>query len=259
MPRSHETVVDDQFGSRAQAYVTSAVHAGGADLDVLEAAAAREKPDRAIDLGAGGGHVAYRLAPHARSVTAVDLSRAMVDAVAETARARGLSNIETHVAPAEHLPFDDARFDFLGCRFSAHHWRDIEAGLRQARRVLKPGATAIFIDVVSPGHPTLDTHLQAVELLRDPSHARNYTGAEWQAALTGAGFRVRAAQMRRLRMDYPVWVERMRTPEPHRAAIRSLQRSAARQTATYFAIEPDGSFTLDTLFVEASACRARAT
>ena len=257
MPRPHDTVVDSQFGSRAQAYVTSAVHAGGEDLDSLEAAAAREKPECAVDLGAGGGHVAYRLAPHARSVTAVDLSQAMADAVRNTARARGLSNIETRIAPAERLPFDDAAFDFLGCRFSAHHWRDFEGGLRQARRILKPGATAIFIDVVSPGYAAFDTHLQAVELLRDPSHARNYTSAEWQEALTHAGFRVRTTQMRRLRMDYPVWVERMRTPESHRAAIRSLQRSAACETATYFALEPDGSFTLDTLYVEASACRAR--
>jgi ubiquinone/menaquinone biosynthesis C-methylase UbiE len=256
MPRSYETIVADQFGARATAYVTSAVHAGGEDLDALEAAAAREKPERAIDLGTGGGHVAYRLALHARSVTAVDLSPAMADAVARTAQARGLSNIATQVAAVERLPFDDAAFDFLGCRFSAHHWREFEGGLRQARRVLKGGATAIFIDVMSPGHPAFDTHLQAVEVLRDPSHARNYTGAEWQAALARSGFRVRATQARRLRMHYPAWVDRMETPEPHRAAIRSLQRSAARETATYFEIEPDGSFTLDVLYIEAAACRA---
>ncbi|WCS24672.1 class I SAM-dependent methyltransferase [Methylobacterium sp. NMS14P] len=257
MPRPHETVVADQFGTRARAYVTSAVHAAGEDLDALEAAAAREKPERAIDLGTGGGHVAYRLAPHARSVTAVDLAQAMTEAVASTARERGLSNIGTQVAAAERLPFDDAAFDFLGCRFSAHHWRDFEGGLKQARRVLRDGATAIFIDVVSPGHAALDTHLQAVEVLRDPSHARNYTGAEWQAALTRAGFRVRATHARRLRMHYPVWVDRMQTPESHRAAIRSLQRGAASETATHFEIGPDGSFTLDVLSVEASACRAR--
>lgn len=258
MSRSHETIVDDQFGSRANDYVKSAVHAEGDDLDALERVAAREKPDRAVDVGSGGGHVAYRLAGQARAVTAVDLSAAMMDAVKDAARQRGLSNIETCVAPAERMPFDDASFDFLGCRFSAHHWRDFEAGLREARRIMKPGATAVFIDVLSPGHAVFDTHLQTVELLRDPSHVRDYTATEWAAALDRAGFRVRNTQTRRLRMDYPTWVERMRTTEPHRAAIRSLQQSASAETKTYYAIEADGSFTLDTLQIEASACRARA-
>jgi ubiquinone/menaquinone biosynthesis C-methylase UbiE len=257
MSRLHDAFVQDQFGPRAAAYVQSAVHAAGEDLDALEAVVRRETPGRAIDIGTGGGHVSYRLAPHAASVMAVDLSAEMLAAVAATARARGLSNIETCAAPAENLPFADASFDFATSRFSAHHWRDFEAGLRQARRVLKPGATAIFIDVVSPGIAEFDTHLQTVELLRDPSHIRDYTVPEWEAALARAGFRVRSTKLRRLRMDYPTWVERMRTQEAHRVAIRSLQQTVSTETATYYGIEPDGSFTLDTLQIEASACRAR--
>jgi len=85
---------------------------------------------------------------------------------------------------------------------------------------------------------------------------RDFTSAEWIAALARAGFRVRGTQARRLQMDFPTWVERMRTPEPHRAALRSLQQGASAATAAYFAIEADGSFTLDTLQVEVSACRA---
>ena len=257
MIRSHDMLVQDQFDPRAESYVQSAVHAAGDDLDALEAVVQREQPRRAIDLGAGGGHVAYRLAAHAGSVMAVDLSAAMMAAVEETARARGLSNIETCITPVERIPVEDASFDFLACRFSAHHWRNFEAGLLQARRILKPGSTAVFIDVVSPGYAAFDTHLQAVELLRDPSHVRNFTGAEWEAALARVGFRVRQTQFRRLRLDYATWVDRMRTPEPHREAIRSLQGSASAETAAYYAIEPDGSFSVDTLQIEATACRAR--
>jgi ubiquinone/menaquinone biosynthesis C-methylase UbiE len=253
MIRSHDAMVRDQFGPQAADYVHSAVHAGGEDLDALEAIAARSVPEHALDLGSGGGHVAYRLAPHAALVTAADLSAEMMAAVATTARERGLTNIETCTTPAQSLPFDDATFDFLACRFSAHHWRGFEAGLCEARRVLRPGSTAVFIDVVSPGTAALDTHLQTIELLRDPSHVRDYGAEEWAAALVRAGFRLRATQHRRLRMDYPAWVERMRTPETHRVAIRSLQQQASRETAGYYEIEADGSFTLDTLQVEAMA------
>jgi ubiquinone/menaquinone biosynthesis C-methylase UbiE len=253
MTRSHDAVVRDQFGPQAAAYVESAVHAGGEDLDALATIAARCAPRRALDLGAGGGHVAYRLAPHAGSVTAADLSAEMMAVVAATARERRLANIVTCTTRAESLPFDDGTFDFLACRFSAHHWRAFEAGLREARRVLESGATVVFIDVVSPGPAALDTHLQAIELLRDPSHVRDYSAEEWGAALVRADFRPRATQLRRLRMDYPSWVERMRTPRAHRAAIRSLQQQASQETASYYEIEPDGSFTLDTVQVEAVA------
>ncbi|MBB3356964.1 MULTISPECIES: class I SAM-dependent methyltransferase [unclassified Novosphingobium] len=257
MTRSHETVVEAQFGSQAKAYVTSIVHARGEDLDAVEAIARREAASRALDLGTGGGHVAYRLSPHSGTVTAVDLSAAMLEAIQATARQQGLSNVEICNSPAEQLPFEDASFDLLATRFSAHHWRDWNAGLREARRVLKPGATAIFIDVISPGHAPFDTHLQAVELLRDPSHVRDHTESEWAAALDRAGFRVRSTVKRRLRMEFTSWVERMRTPDALRTAIRALQQLASAETAAYFAIEPDGSFSIDALQVEASACRAR--
>ncbi len=249
----HEAVVQAQFGPRAQDYVASTVHASGEDLDRLEAAAAAASPRHALDLGCGGGHVAYRLAAHAAAVTACDLSAEMLAAVASTASLRGLPNIRTAQAPAEQLPFERAEFDFLGCRFSAHHWRDLDAGLAEARRVLQSGSPAIFIDGLSPGKALFDTHLQGIELLRDPSHVRDYTLAEWSAALTRAGFELRACRTWRLRLQFDSWVARMRTAQTHIEAIRSLQRSAARETLDYFAVEADGSFMLDALMLESVA------
>ena len=253
MMKAHQDNVASQFGPRADAYVTSAVHAAGADLDLLERIARDKKPRHALDLGSGGGHVAYRLAPHADRVVASDLSADMLSAVAAAAQAKGLANITTQVAPAERLPFADATFDFLGCRFSAHHWHGFEPGLREARRVLALGSVAIFIDAVSPGPALLDTHIQAVELLRDTSHVRDFTVAEWLAALSRAGFAVRATRAGRLRVDFPTWIARMRTPELNAEAIRALQRSASAEVAWHFGIEADGSFMLDTMFVEAVA------
>jgi ubiquinone/menaquinone biosynthesis C-methylase UbiE len=253
MTQSHDALVDAQFGPRAAAYVQSPVHASGADLDALQQAAARARPARALDLGCGGGHVAYRLAPHADEVVACDLSPDMLSAVAETARARGLDNISVQQAPAERLPFADAGFDFVACRFSAHHWRDFEAGLREARRVAAPGAQAVFIDAVSPGRPLLDTHLQAVELLRDPSHVRDYTTAEWAAAVERAGFTVGRIARSQIRMEFASWTQRMRTPAPLAEAIRALQAQASQEVRDHFRLEPDGSFQLDVMVLEAVA------
>ena len=188
MSKVHEKLIADQFGPRAKAYVESAVHSQGEDLAALAGIVERAAPVHAIDLGAGGGHVSYLMAKYAKSVTALDLSSEMLAAVAATAKEKGLANIATARGGAERLPFDDATFDFVASRFSAHHWRDFEQGLGEARRVAKAGSPAVFIDVFAPGRAMLDTHLQAVELLRDGSHVRDYTAAEWLGALGRRGF-----------------------------------------------------------------------
>jgi len=253
MDKPHDSLVEAQFGPRAKAYVESAVHARGPDLDALDAIVRDTAPSRALDLGTGGGHVAYLMARHARAVSAVDLSAEMLAAVATTARERGLGNIETAEAQAERLPFADTHFDFLACRYSAHHWHDFEGGLRDARRVMRHGAPAIFIDACSPGPALLDTHLQAVELLRDTSHVRNRTMSEWLAALTRAGFVPAGTRTWRIRMDFPTWTARMRTPELHVRAIRALQDAAPAEVRRHFAIESDGSFLLDVLMIQSAA------
>ncbi len=240
----------EHYAPRAQDYVDSRDHAQGPDLDQMEAAlrhafAGAARP-RVLDLGCGGGHVAYRAAPHAAEVVACDVTPAMLEAVARTAAARGLANIATREAAAERLPFADASFDAVLCRFTAHHWADVEAGLRGARRVLKPGGLAVFMDAVAPPDRAADSHLQAVELLRDASHVRDYSVAEWTAALLRAGFAVDTVTRRKLRMVFPVWIARTRVAPDMAAAIRALQDGASAAVRAHFAIGPDGSFDLDT-------------
>ena len=119
------------------------------------------------------------------------------------------------------------------------------------KRVIKPGGTAFFMDVVTPGVPLLDTWLQSLELLRDPSHVRNASLKQWNAALTSVGFEVGQVMQYRLRLEFSSWIERMNTPEIHVSAIRSLQHRASEAVTNYFEVESDGSFTVDTAFIVA--------
>lgn len=250
--KTHQTLVGDQFGSRAEAYLTSTVHAQGPDLQALVELARTRPEARVLDLGCGGGHVTFNTAPHVNAVVAYDLSPEMLGVVAKAAADRGLGNVTIRQGVAERLPFEDASFDMVVSRYSAHHWRDFEAGLREAVRVLKPGGVAGFVDAVAPGNPLFDTFFQAIELLRDCSHVRDYSRAEWEAAMARAGLLPAATARYRLRLDFTSWVERMRTPTVNVEAIRTLQRTVSADTARYFDTEADGSFCIDVAFFQAT-------
>ncbi|EKE72987.1 class I SAM-dependent methyltransferase [Gallaecimonas xiamenensis] len=242
----HNALVSRQFGAMAQAYLASATHASGEDLALLTELVGHKPQALVLDMGCGAGHASFTVAPRVAKVVAYDLSPEMLALVATEAGRRGLGNIVTKQGAAERLPYPDASFDLVMTRYSSHHWQDIQAGLRQMRRVLKPGGVGIFMDVISPGRPLLDTWLQSLELLRDPSHVRNGSPAQWRQLLAEAGFALTDQWQFKLPLDFAAWVARMQTPQVQVDAIRALQRQASTEVSDYFDFADDGSFRVDT-------------
>lgn len=242
----HQHIVRQEYDSRADAYLRSSVHAEGADLQLIAEYLGRQPDAAVLDMGCGGGHVSFRLAPTVTRVVACDLAPKMLDTVAVEAIRRGLSNITTRREAAETLSFPDAAFDAVATRFSAHHWRHMDAGIRQLHRVLKPGGRAAFADTLAPADPLCDTWLQSIELLRDVSHVRNASLGEWTSRLDAAGFVIENIVTARLPLAFDAWIARTQPPAAHVAAIRSLQATASAEVKTHFALADDGSFTIDT-------------
>jgi len=248
----HHEQVASAFGTTAAAYLTSAVHASGADFQELAREVAANPGAAVLDLGCGAGHVSFAVAPHAKRVVAYDIAEPMLATVAAAAHERGLGNIGTRQGPAEQLPFDSASFDFVLSRMSAHHWQDVPAALKEVRRVLKANGRVLFVDIAGGDHPLLDTHLQAVEVLRDGSHIRNYRADEWLALFDAAGFTAKIRSRWRLPLEFDTWVARMRTPPERVTAIRSLWNGAPDEVRQHFAVQADGSFELEALMIEAA-------
>jgi ubiquinone/menaquinone biosynthesis C-methylase UbiE len=229
--RSHSEAVQEQFDPQAQAYLTSAVHAAGPDLQ-----AARERVAQALgadpqvlDVGAGAGHLSFALASAAARVVALDPAPGMLAMVRQGAAARGLRQIETCQADAAALPFAAASFDLVATRYSAHHWLEVPRALAQMRRVVKP-----------------DGFILLIELLRDTSHVRNRSISAWQGLLQQAGFGALEHSTWPTRLEFSSWVERMRTPQVLVSAIRMLQAGAPAEVQRALQIEADGSFTVRT-------------
>lgn len=249
--RSHHYNVEKQFGSQANAYLTSTVHASGRDLQRLAERLSAFPQASVLDMGCGAGHASFAAAHQVKQVVAYDLSAQMLDVVAQAAKEKGLDNIATRQGYAESLPFEDGSFDVVISRYSAHHWHDVGRALREVNRVLKPGGVVIVMDVMSPGHPVRDIWLQTVEALRDTSHVRNYSSGEWLSLMNDANLIADTVLTDRLPLAFSSWVARMRTPQVLIDAVRLYQQSASAEVQAYFALQQDGSFTSDTIMVEA--------
>ncbi|WP_314153543.1 class I SAM-dependent methyltransferase [Rouxiella badensis] len=249
---SHAQSVSEQFSPNAQNYLTSAVHAQGPDLTRLSALLTPYSDALVVDLGCGAGHASFAVSKSVKKVIAYDLSAEMLAVVKHAAADRGLKNIETRQGYAESLPFEDASVDVAISRYSAHHWHDVGAALREVRRILKPGGKVVMMDIASPGHPVLDVHLQTIEKLRDTSHVRNYSSGEWFQLFNEAGIRIESLTTGKLTLEFSSWVARLKTPEHFVVAIRELQKASSEEVVQYFAIAQDGTFETDTLFIEAS-------
>lgn len=247
----HQSLVQAQFNPQATAYLNSNVHAKGNDLLLLKQQMANHPQAQVLDLGCGGGHVSFNLAPLVKHVSAYDISESMLDVVAKEAAQRGLTNIDTCQGDVAQLPFAENSFDVVVTRYSAHHWVFWENALSEIRRVLKPTGKAIIIDVISSDNPLLDSFLQTIEMIRDPSHVRDFSLSQWAAGLSKHGLQIESCQQFGLFLEYQAWIERMQPPSEHVATIRSLTALAAESVRTYYGIDADGSFTLQSAFIVA--------
>ncbi len=244
--------IRDQWASVAERYGTGWSHADGPDLAWMVDAAAPGPGDRAIDLGAGAGHAALALAPRVAHVDAIDPTPEMLEVAARLAAERGISNVAWTEARADALPFGDGAFDIATSRFSIHHWPDPAASLREVVRVLRPGGRVVLVDLVAPAEAGLDTFLNTVELLRDPTHGRTPGARDWRSLVAGAGLVGDITREWRFRHDTEDWLERTAAAPWRAAAVRRMLREAPEAARAAFEIAPDGSsFTVGAVVVAA--------
>ncbi len=237
-----KAAVQQQFGNVAANYATSIVHASGEDLNRMVQVTELLGTERVLDAGCGAGHTALAFAPYVAQVVAYDLTPSMLEQVEQLAAHRSIANLATYQGDVETLPFDAASFDLVVSRYSAHHWPHPARALAEFRRVLKPNGQFILSDIVAAEDPTLDTFLQTVELLRDPSHVRDHSISQWNMMLRDTGFTSEVLFTWQLPLDFDSWVTRMATPVASVAMIKTLFDGAPSEVCDAMDVHPNYRF-----------------
>jgi SAM-dependent methyltransferase len=122
---------------RASAYTGK--HTSLDARDPLVAAVAAAGPKRILEVGCGWGELATRLAEATGAeVVATDLSPRMV----ELARERGIA---AEIVDVQALPFPDASFDVAVAAWMLYHVPNLEQGIAELARVVRPGGRLVAV------------------------------------------------------------------------------------------------------------------
>lgn len=225
-PTNQHSLVQSQFGSTAAAYATSVTHANADDLARCVALVAPQLGDIALDIATGAGNVALALVPFVKSVVATDITTSMLETTAQRAAEGSFVNLTTKYSEAENLDFPDSTFDIVTVRTAPHHFADIRKAVHEMARVLKPGGRVLVVDTCSPEDPLLDADLNAIEVLRDPSHVRNYSATEWREFMAEAGLEIVSLEVSNWSLGKKLvlqdWMDRMHCDADTQAKLRDM-------------------------------------
>jgi len=174
----------------------------------------------ALDVATGGGHVARRLREAGIEVVTCDPAPGMHPDV---------------ICRAESLPFADEAFDVVVCRTAAHHFADLELAFRELARVSRD--RVLVVDTLFMG-----TDVEEAERLRDPSHVRNRTEAEWRSLVEEAGLAIDEVRFLQSTFDFEAWLARTGCEGDEAADVAGLLGERVA----------DGRLTLDKLAIRAT-------
>jgi demethylmenaquinone methyltransferase/2-methoxy-6-polyprenyl-1,4-benzoquinol methylase len=118
---------------------------------------------KVLDVAGGTGDIAFRIAEMARKrggeaeITVCDINAQMLGEGVRRAEEKGEKAIQWLCGDAQALPVPDGHFDAYTIAFGIRNVTHIDAALREARRVLRPGGRFVCLEFSKVEVPGLDT------------------------------------------------------------------------------------------------------
>ena len=179
---THNERIVEQFSLQAIPFTKVAGHMDSVNLLVDMAGVTDEST--VLDLACGPGIVACEFAKHAKHVTGIDITPAMIDQAKSRQSENKLETMSWKVGDVTKLPYPDNSFTTVITRYSFHHFENPKAVLAEMIRVCKAGGTVLVADVVLPADKI--EKYDALELIRDPSHVHALTHDEMESLISSS-------------------------------------------------------------------------
>lgn len=114
----------------------------------------KEQPKVLLDVATGTGDFALeavRMGLKPTRIVGVDISEGMLEVGRKKIAKKGLSEIiEMRLGDSENLPFSDNSFDAFTVAFGVRNFEDLEAGLKDMLRVMRPGGLGVILEFSKP-------------------------------------------------------------------------------------------------------------
>lgn len=203
----HDERLRQALGRQAEAYAHPLKARHLEDVSAMVDLVAPAAGDRLLDIGTGSGFTALGFAGRVRSVVGIDVSPQAVEVARRQASARGAANAEFRVADPEALPFPDASFEIVTCRFVFHHFLRPDRVLAEMKRVLAPSGRIMLYDILTSSHARAAEVHNRIERLRDPSHVRMLSAEEFLELFRRTGLHVTGREILLAKREFDEWME----------------------------------------------------
>ena len=112
----------------------------------------RSNPKTILDIATGTGDLAILMAQtKAPKIIGLDISAGMLEVGRKKIQDKNLSNtIEMVLADSEEMPFEDSYFDAITVAFGVRNFENLEKGLAEILRVLKPNGVFVILETSVP-------------------------------------------------------------------------------------------------------------
>ncbi len=112
----------------------------------------KHQPNSILDIATGTGDLAINLSDTgAEKIVGLDISPGMLDIGKQKVAKKNLNNtIEMVLGDSEQLPFEDASFDAITVAFGVRNFENLEKGLSEIYRVLKPKGVFVILETSVP-------------------------------------------------------------------------------------------------------------
>jgi ubiquinone/menaquinone biosynthesis C-methylase UbiE len=179
--------------------------------------------DSVLEAAAGTCACGRAIAPFVKTITCLDATPAMLEVGKKEAAKQGLTNMRFVNGYVEEMPFEEGSFDIVLTRLAFHHFTEMEKPFSEMNRVLKTGGQLVIIDMQAATEALRDTE-DMIETLRDPSHVKNRSNAEFLALYKNYGYTVTKEETTLIPVSLSAWMTLTKTPEDKKTRIISLMK-----------------------------------